>query len=140
MTFSTSFVARFGDVDPAGIIYFARFLDFFHRALETYFDERLGLPYVDMVKRERVGVPVVRIEGDFKIPVAFGERFSVSVTPHALGRSSFTIAYTVHKPDREEPCARFRITHVTTNMETFRPVPIPPAIRAALEADLSSPT
>jgi 4-hydroxybenzoyl-CoA thioesterase len=136
MAFQTSFVARFGDVDPAGIIYFARFLDFFHQALEAYFDERLGWPYAAMVTRQRLGVPVVRIEGDFAVPVAFGERFFVSVKPKRLGRSSMTFEYELTKEGEPRRCAAFAITHVLTDLSAMRPAEIPQALRSALERDL----
>jgi YbgC/YbaW family acyl-CoA thioester hydrolase len=133
MTFSTTFTARFSDVDPAGIIYFARLLDFFHRALEIYFEEHLQLSYAEMVQREKIGVPVVRIEGDFTAPVAFGESFLVQVTPKRLGRSSIAIEYAIMK--QETRCALFVITHVTTDLTHFRPVPIPDTLRQAIEAN-----
>ena len=132
MPFSTKFTARFSDVDPAGIIYFARLLDFFHRALEIYFEEHLGLSYAEMVQREKIGVPVVRIEGDFTAPVAFGESFLVQVTPQKLGRSSIAIEYHILK--QETLCAKFVITHVTTDLTHFKPVPIPDKLRQALVA------
>lgn len=132
MTYATHFTARFSDVDPAGIIYFARLIDYFHRALEAYFEEHLKISYAAMVQRDRVGVPVVRVEGDFFVPVAFGEKFSVRVAPHKLGRSSMAMQYTVYKQETE--CASFIITHVTTNLDTFKPIPIPEALRAAMTA------
>lgn len=135
MPFSTSFTARFSDVDPAGIIYFARLIDFFHRALEVYFEEHLQMAYAEMVMKQRVGVPVVRVEGDFFVKVAFGEKFSVQVRPKKLGRSSLAMEYTVFKGDTR--CASFVITHVTTDMDSFRPVPIPEKLREALSQDLS---
>jgi 4-hydroxybenzoyl-CoA thioesterase len=131
MPFSTKFTARFSDVDPAGIIYFARLIDFFHRALEVYFEEHLKISYADMVQRDKIGVPVVRVEGDFTVPVAFGESFTVQVTPKKLGRSSLAMEYTVFKQDTQ--CAKFVITHVTTDLTQFKPVPIPDAIRRAME-------
>jgi 4-hydroxybenzoyl-CoA thioesterase len=130
MPFSTEFTARFSDVDPAGIIYFARLIDFFHRALEAYFDDHLHLPYAEMVQKQRIGVPVVRVEGDFFVPVAFGEKFSVQVVPQKIGRTSLAMEYTVFK--KETPCAKFVITHVTTDLDAFKPIPIPEALRAAM--------
>lgn len=136
MSFSVNFTARFGDVDPAGIIYYARFLDFFHRALEAYFDDRLGLPYAQMVQAQRIGVPVVHVEGSFAIPVAFGELFSVEVRPKRLGGSSVLFEYTLRKPSAEGVCASFVITHVFTDLRSFRPMPIPDGLRARLSRDL----
>jgi 4-hydroxybenzoyl-CoA thioesterase len=130
MTFTTEFTARFSDVDPAGIIYFARLIDFFHRALEVYFEEHLHMSYAQMVQQQRIGVPVVRVEGDFFVPVAFGEKFLVQVVPHKLGRTSIAMEYTVLKQGKA--CAKFVITHVTTDLVSFKPIPIPEALRAAM--------
>ena len=133
MPFSTKFTARFSDVDPAGIVYFARLIDFFHRALEVYFEEHLGLSYADMVQREKIGLPVVRVEGDFAVPVAFGESFTVQVLPKKLGRSSLAIEYSIFK--QETRCALFVITHVATDLTHFKPVPIPNKLRERMNRE-----
>ncbi len=44
MAFHTRIKVRFGDEDHAGIVYFPRFLHFFHCAFEDFFDEQ-GHPY-----------------------------------------------------------------------------------------------
>src|SRR5262245_38329444 len=138
MAYRVSFVATFGDSDPAGIIYFVRFFDYFHRTLEAYFEEVLGQPYAEMVMKRRLGVPVVRVEGDFFVPVAFGQKFTVEVSPKALGRTSLTFAYTIFKEGEPKPCASFAITHVATSMDSFTPMPLPDDLRARLERDLPS--
>jgi 4-hydroxybenzoyl-CoA thioesterase len=137
MAFRTGFTARFSDVDPAGIIYFARLIDFFHRALEVYFEEHLGMAYAEMVMQQKIGVPVVRVEGNFSIPVAFGETFQVQVVPKKLGNSSIAIEYTVLKKDKQ--CATFVITHITTDLTIFKPIAIPNNLRQKLETDLRQP-
>jgi 4-hydroxybenzoyl-CoA thioesterase len=138
MEFRADFTARFSDADPAGIVYFARFFDFCHRALEAYFSERLMTPYAEFIQREGLGVPIVHVEGDFSTPVRFGETFAVSVRPLSVGKSSLKIAYAVHKPEQSAPCATFQITHVVTELRQMRPAPIPEAIRRLLLADLTS--
>ena len=57
----------FGDCDPAGIVYFPRFFHFFHEAMETWFDEVLGLPYAEMIGGRGLGFPAVHTEADFAV-------------------------------------------------------------------------
>ena len=52
---------RFADVDAARIVYFARYLDYCHDAIEALFG---GLPggYAHLTMARDVGVPSVRVE------------------------------------------------------------------------------
>lgn len=90
-------VVRFGDCDPAGIVYFPRFFDWFHQAMETWFAERLGRPYADVV--QEVGFPAVHTEADFKAPCRMGEALIIALSVGQLGRSSFKLEYRVEGPD-----------------------------------------
>ena len=45
---------RFEEVDAAGIVFFARFFNWCHEAMERFFDAITG-GYVDLITRRRVG-------------------------------------------------------------------------------------
>ena len=64
MRFRARLSVRFGDIDHAGIVYYPRFLHYFHVALEEFFSRRLGRPYHRCLDDERVGLPTVRLEID----------------------------------------------------------------------------
>ena len=57
MAFRSRQPVRHPDVDRAGIVYFPRFYDIFHRALEDFFDQEVKLSYWDL--EERVSVAQV---------------------------------------------------------------------------------
>jgi len=90
-------VVRFGDCDPAGIVYFPRFFDWFHLAMETWFSECLGHAYAEVV--QTVGFPAVHTEADFKAPCRLGEALVIGLSVGHLGRSSFRLDYRVEGPD-----------------------------------------
>jgi len=90
---------RFGDCDPAGIVYFPRFFDFFHQAMETWFPAHLGFGYDSFVRDRKLGFPAVHTEADFKRPSRFGETIEIHQRVTRLGRSSIAFAYEVHGPD-----------------------------------------
>ena len=90
---------RFGDCDPAGIVYFPRFFDFFHQAMETWFPEHLGFRYDEFVRDRKLGFPAVHSEADFKRPCKFGDAIEIHQRVTKLGRTSICFAYEVHGPE-----------------------------------------
>ena len=87
---------RFGDCDPAGIVYFPRFFDFFHQAMESWFPAHLGFGYEEFVRDRKLGFPAVHTEADFKRPCRFGERIEIRQRVTKIGRSSISFAYEIH--------------------------------------------
>lgn len=104
-------VVRFGHCDPAGIVYFPRFFDMFHDAMETWFSAGLGVVYAGMVTGRRIGFPAVHTEADFRRPCALGDEISVELRVTEIGRSSIVLGYTVRGADGE-----LRLTGSTTSV------------------------
>lgn len=129
---------RFGDCDPAGIVYFPRFFHLFHEAMETWFPARLGLSYAGLIVGRKLGFPAVHSEADFKAPCALGEAITVELRVARLGRSSIGLEYVVRGADDD-----VRLTGATTcavmDLDPASPgfrraVPIPDDLRARIEA------
>ena len=128
---------RFGDCDPAGIVYFPRFFDFFHQAMETWFPTHLGFGYDEFVTRRKLGFPAVHSEADFERPCRFGERIEIHQRVMRLGRSSIEFAYEVHGPEGRR--ATGRSVCVVMNLDPDSPahgkaVAMPEELRARIEA------
>jgi 4-hydroxybenzoyl-CoA thioesterase len=84
-----------GHCDPAGIVYFPRFFEMFHTAMEQWFSDALGLPYADLITRRKIGFPSVHTEADFAAPSSFGDDIVVQQRVERLGTKSITFAYRV---------------------------------------------
>ncbi len=84
-----------GHCDPAGIVYFPRFFDMFHEAMESWFSTGLRAPYDDVIVERKVGFPSVHTEADFQKPTVFGEAIVVELRLEHLGRSSMRLGYRI---------------------------------------------
>lgn len=131
-----SLEVRFGDCDPAGIVYFPRFFDFFHQAMETWFPAHLGFGYDEFVRGRKLGFPAVHTEADFEHPSRFGERIEIHQRVTKLGRSSIEFGYEVHGTEGRR--ATGRTVCVVMNLDERSPehgraVPLPDELRARIE-------
>ncbi len=132
---------RFGDCDPAGIVYYPRFLHFFHEAMETWFGERLNYPYQELILGEKIGFPSVHCEADFRSPCGLGEVLAIELRVCKLGRSSIHFDYQVRAFGEPESPLRLVGATVCVVMDLDpdspnfrRALPIPAALRAQIES------
>lgn len=88
---------RFGECDPAGVVYYPRYFDWFHRTMEAWFGDGLGHPYHQVI--ESLGFPSVHAEADYKAPCRMGEQVTVELRVQKLGRASVTLALVVRGQD-----------------------------------------
>ena len=71
---------RWSEVDPAGIVFYPRFFEWFDLATEALFDS-LGLPWAEIFPKYRiVGVPIVESGARFTSPVRYGDRARIRST------------------------------------------------------------
>jgi 4-hydroxybenzoyl-CoA thioesterase len=80
---------EFGDCDPAGIVYFPRYLEWFDAALQNHFRE-CGLAKADVVaKYGFVAFPVVDLKVTYSTPSTFHEEVVIETEILEIRRSSF---------------------------------------------------
>lgn len=137
MTYRTSMPIRFGDEDHARIVYFPRFLHFFHCAFEDFFAAG-GIPYRESLETDQTGWPAVHLDVDFQSPLRFGDTFEVDVWVEELGTKSATFAYRGRTEGRDVATAT--ITVACIDMGTFRAQPIPDKYRTLFEAHREPPS
>ena len=129
--FVTQIEVRFGDVDPAGIVYFPKIYDFLHQAFEELWDVHVGKRYYHLVGEERVGFPLVHSEVHFESPLRFGDRPLVKITCFHVGRSSLGLRYRISVADRL--CVDARMTTVCVDLEGLESRPMDDAHRVRFE-------
>ncbi|MBV9957375.1 MAG: acyl-CoA thioesterase [Acidobacteria bacterium] len=131
MHFSFRIRVRFGDADPAGLVYYPTIFHYFHIAMEELFPARCGITYARLMADERLGFPTVRTETEFLIPLVYGDEVEVSMSVRQLGRTSVTFEYEARRAEDGAVCARSAQVHVCMNLDTRRAVPLPERYRAA---------
>lgn len=125
MPFRTRIRVRFGDCDPAGLVYYPVILHYCHVAMEEFFAERCGISYHKLMMDERIGFPVVNVEAEFFAPLVYGDEAEVEVSVTGVGRSSATFEYGIRRAGDGALCARSTNVQVAMNLDTRRAVPIP---------------
>ena len=132
MAFSTRIRVRFGDCDPAGLVYYPVIFHYCHVAMEEFFAARCGITYPQLMKDEGIGFPTVNVQGEFFLPLVYGDEAEVEVSVTRLGQSSVTFEYSIRRAGDRALCARFTNVQVSMNLETRRAAPIPERYRQIL--------
>jgi 4-hydroxybenzoyl-CoA thioesterase len=131
MIFETPRIVRFADCDPAGIVFFPRYLEMLNTFVEQWFDEGLKIPYADLIGVRRAGLPTVRLEVDFTAISRHGETLMQRLAVEKLGRSSLTVRHELLGGG--ELRLRARQVLVCTSLVTHKAQPLPEDIRQAIE-------
>jgi 4-hydroxybenzoyl-CoA thioesterase len=133
MKFTTELPVRFGEIDQAGVVYYPRFFHYFHQAFEEWFRQALGVSYPDLVLKEKIGFPSVRVESEFLTPLRYGDRARVQIEILEVGTKSLTLRYELYRMPDDVLCARATIKTVAIHNDTFISVAIPDAWRERFE-------
>ena len=139
MAFRSKLKIRFGDIDRAGIVYYPRFMHYFHVALEEFFAAELGVEYHTVVDTHRIGLPTVHLESDFSRPFSYGDNIEVEVRVHKLGRTSITFGYRVFKEGEADPRIVGHNVTVCLDMDKFQKMEFPTWLRQLFERQLGGP-
>lgn len=123
---------RFGDCDPAGIVYTPNYFDIFNRVIEEWYSAELGLSYYTLIGQRKIGLGYVHTSADFAQPSVMGDVLDVAVTLSRIGTSSY--AFAVHAFSGGAERVRASFVTVTTKIGPGTPMPLPPDLRDALEA------
>lgn len=117
---------EFCHCDPAGIVFYPRFVEMAQHVVENYFIDALEYPYARMVAAGE-GIPAARLEFNFLKPSRLGDRVEWALSVEHVGRSS--IRFLIRAEDRIE--ARITVVWISDGL---KPTPIPDHIRPLLEA------
>jgi len=126
-TFSVTRKIRFGQTDPAGIVYYPNYFDMFNEIVEDWFADELGCPFCDLHHVEGIGIPIVHVECDFSGPCRLGEIFTLSLRVVHLGPTSLhlQILGTVSGDKR----IKAALVLVFVDLKTYRSVAPPDHLR-----------
>lgn len=123
---------RFGDLDPAGIVYFPRYLHFCHVGMEEYFRAVAGLPYPELLAVHRLGLPAVRSEVDHFRPIRYDDPVELEVEVARVGTSSVEWRHRFWLAGGERPATDCRVVTVLVDMGSFEKRPLPDWLRERL--------
>ncbi|MEX2223201.1 MAG: acyl-CoA thioesterase [Candidatus Rokuibacteriota bacterium] len=86
---------RWSEADPAGIVFYPRFFEWFDLGTEALFDS-LGLPWRELFPASQiVGVPIVETGARFVSPVRYGDEVRIETTVSGVREKTFRVEHEV---------------------------------------------
>jgi 4-hydroxybenzoyl-CoA thioesterase len=129
--FRVEYPIRFSHCDPAGQVYFPRFFDLLHDAMEDWFNTGLNERFADLLMTQQLGTPTVGTQCDFLSPARFGDKLAIDLSISRLGNSSIELQFEASIEDR--PCLKCRHTICMFSKQTLKAVPIPDTLRSRMQ-------
>ena len=88
---------EWGDCDPAGIVYFPRFFEYFDACTNALF-ESAGFRKAEMLQQYGlIGIPLVEASAQFHAPASFGDTVNIETRIVEWGTSSFRVEHRLYK-------------------------------------------
>ena len=92
-------VVEWGDCDPADIVFYPRYLEWFDACTTALF-KSAGMPIEDLFKKFGVvGVPLVDVKARFILPSTFGDELLAESLVAEFRRSSFVLRHQIFRKD-----------------------------------------
>lgn len=124
---------RFQDVDGAAIVFYSRFFEYFHDAYAAFLRAH-GISLAEVVRTGEWLAPLTHAEAEYVHPLKFGDSAVVEIVRARVGTSSLRVGYRIVMAGTRTPCTVGQTVHVMVDRATFRPVPVPEAVRRAFAA------
>lgn len=128
---------HFEDVDAAGILFFARFLNYAHDAMECLFETLPG-GYPALITARRIGFPAVHVSTDFQAPIRYGDVARIRASVKKLGTTSCHFDFEFTRASDGVVTAMSSQVHVCTELSVMRKQEIPPDIRTVLQSHMGT--
>jgi len=130
MSFDVTRRIRFADVDPAGIVFYPRYFEMINATIEDWFEQGVGYGFDAMIVNGPHGVPLARMEAEFKAPSRLDDTLVFSLVVRELGRSSIKLTITARCGDEVRMIAR--PTLVFIDQAGNSPISILPELRSRM--------
>lgn len=123
---------EWGDCDPAGIVYFPRYFEYFDSCTGALF-EHAGFRKKELLSTYQIaGIPVVDLKTRFMAPSSFGDDVIVESSIAKWGNSSFVVQHRLMKGDvLAVECFETRVwvAHKLAGPKKLGAVPIPEEVK-----------
>jgi 4-hydroxybenzoyl-CoA thioesterase len=127
---------EWGDCDPAGIIFYARYFEFFDVSTTVLLERALGMKKIEYLKAyDFAGHPLVETRAKFRQPTRFGDDVEIESTLVACRQSSFKIEHRLTLAGvlaAEGTETRVWVGRDPTDPKSIKSQPIPPEVVARL--------
>ncbi len=123
---------RWGDCDPAGVVYTGRFVEYLLGAVDLFSRHAFGGLRSAFVNGLGVDTPCKGLSLDFHVALAPDDTVDIVLEVARIGEHSWDLEATARLPDGRV-AFRGRFSPICIHLEPRRKAPIPPALRERLQ-------
>jgi 4-hydroxybenzoyl-CoA thioesterase len=123
---------QWGDCDPAGIVFYPRYFEWFDAGTILLFEKATGLTKIRMLEKYGgAGLALIEAGAKFTVPSQYGDDIQIETSVKEFGRSSFSTLHRVTKGDLlalEGFEKRVWTVRDPNDKNRLRSAPIPPEV------------
>lgn len=123
---------RWGDCDPAGVVYTGQFGDYVISAVELFYEYLIGSPINHARKIHGFGTPTRALEFDFRSWLSPDDDFDMAITVVAIRTHSYVLNIAARKADGREVFYS-KLTPVCVSQTEHKAIAIPAILREPLQ-------
>jgi 4-hydroxybenzoyl-CoA thioesterase len=87
---------QWGDCDPAGIVFYPRYFEWFDAGTILLFEKATGLTKIKMLEKYKgAGLALIEAGAKFAVPSQYGDDIEITTAIKEFGRSSFSVEHRV---------------------------------------------
>lgn len=131
MVFDLPLPVRFAHCDPAGIVFYPRYFEFFNTVVEEWCEHGLDCSFRVMHQQLGVGLPTVHVDCAFQKPSELGETIYAQLSVHRIGNASVHLDIVLVGQDAA-PRVSARMVLALMDMKTRRAIPLPDSLRGKI--------
>ncbi len=132
MIFIVPIQIRFAHCDPAGIVFYPRYFEFFNVVVEDWCEHGLGSSFREMHLHLGYGLPTVHVECSFLKPSELGETLQAQLSVNKIGTTSLHIEINLFGADNVQRVVT-RMVVVLMDMKTRKAIPLPDQLRQKIQ-------
>ena len=129
---------QWGDCDPAGIVFYPRYFEWFDASTILLFEKATGMTKIRMLEKHRgAGLALLEARAVFKIASQYGEDLQIDTEITEFRRSSFCVQHKVRKGGAlalEGFETRLWTVRDPADPARLKSAPLPEAVRRAFGA------
>ena len=129
--FSRIVQVRFGDCEPAGIVFYPRYFEMFNNLVEDWCAQGLGTPFQELIGVRGLGLPLASVQTDFVATSKLGDALRAELSVLGIGGASIKVAIRLLGDDGFER-VRATLVLVLMDLKTARATRILEPMRARI--------
>ena len=129
--FRAQVLVRFAHCDPAGIVFFPRYMEMFNNLVEDWCRDGLKISFAEMHLERGWGLSTVHLEVDFAAPSTLGDELTGTLVVRALGTSSVRLEIALRDAEGSTR-VRGQMVLVMVNARSKRSCALPDDLRARM--------